>query len=49
MDELARASGPEWSDMTGDPTRANTEYGRNGLQLKIDAAVRQVRLLMGQL
>ncbi len=49
MDELERASGPEWSDMTGDPTRANAEYGRNGLQLKIDAAVRQVRLLMGQL
>ena len=48
MDELERASGPEWSDMTGDPTRANTEYGRNGLQLKVDAAVRQIRLLMGQ-
>lgn len=48
MDELATASGPEWSDMTGDPTRANAEYGRKGLKLKIDAAVRQTRLLMEQ-
>lgn len=48
MDELETASGPEWSDMTGDPTRANVDYGRNGLRLKIDAAVRQIRILMGQ-
>ncbi len=48
MNELARAAGPEWSDAAGDPTRATVEYGRNGLELKIEAALRQIRTLMGQ-
>ena len=31
---------------SGDPTRATTEYGRKGLELKIEAAVGQIRSLM---
>jgi len=31
---------------SGDPTRASVEYGRGGLELKIETAVRQIRLQM---
>ena len=31
---------------SGDPTRTSVEYGRNGLELKIGAAVRQIRALI---
>ena len=48
MDELAAAAGPEWSDAAGDPTRARIEYGAMGLELKIDAAVRQIRRSMSE-
>ena len=47
-DELTPAGGTDTSrySFSGDPTRATTEIGRNGLRLKIEAGVRQIRSLM---
>ncbi len=47
-DQLEAAAGPEWRDAAGDPRRATREYGRMGMELKIEAAVRQARALMGR-
>ncbi len=48
MDQLQTAAGPEWRDAAGDPTRATRDYGRMGMELKIEAAVRQARELMAR-
>lgn len=42
-DKLAPNGGFEGSGVRGNPTRASAEYGRQLIQLKIDAAVRQAR------
>ena len=45
-DELALGGGFEGSGVSGDPTRASTDYGRKGIELKVDAAVRQITALV---
>ncbi len=40
--------GFEGAGVRGDPTRATVDYGRVGLQMKVDAALRQIRELMSQ-
>ena len=45
--QLEAATAPQWGGAAGDPTRASAEYGEMGLRLKVDAAVRQARRLMG--
>jgi creatinine amidohydrolase/Fe(II)-dependent formamide hydrolase-like protein len=42
-DRLAPGRPGDGSGVVGDPTRATAEYGRKGLELKIDAAVRAIR------
>ncbi len=48
MDERAKNGGFEDSGVRGNPTKASVEYGRVGLQMKVDAAVKQIRDLMAQ-
>ena len=43
--ELAPGGGYEGSGVSGDPTKASVVYGRMGIQLKVEAAVRQIREL----
>ena len=47
-DELISESEADASrySFSGNPTRASVEHGRNGLRLKIEAAVRQIQALM---
>lgn len=46
-DRLAPGGGFEGSGVSGDPTRASAEYGRMGMRLRVDAAVRQIRGAVG--
>lgn len=43
--ELAPGGGFEGSGVNGDPTLATAEFGRMGVRLKVDAALRQIRQL----
>jgi creatinine amidohydrolase/Fe(II)-dependent formamide hydrolase-like protein len=45
-DKLAPRGGYEGSGVSGNPARASAAYGKKGLELKIDAAVRQIRALV---
>jgi creatinine amidohydrolase len=47
-DKLANRGGFEGSGVSGNPTRASIEYGRKGLELKIETTVRRVKEMMGQ-
>ena len=47
QDQLAPGGGFENSGVSGDPTRASAEYGRVGMEMRVDAAVRQIRAAMG--
>ena len=47
-DKLAYDGGFENSGVRGDPTRASRERGRKGIELKVDAAVRQARMLLNE-
>jgi creatinine amidohydrolase/Fe(II)-dependent formamide hydrolase-like protein len=42
-DKLARAGGFEGSGVSGDPTRASVERGKVGNELKIEAAIKEIR------
>ncbi len=42
-DQLAPGGGFEDSGVSGDPTRARAAYGRRGMELRVQAAVRQIR------
>jgi len=46
-DKLAPLGGFEGAGVTGDPTRASVERGVRGLRFKIDAALNQIRELVG--
>jgi len=46
QDQLAPGGGYEGSGVTGDPTRASAERGAKGMELRVDAAVRQIRSMM---
>ena len=45
-DKLAPGGGFEDSGVSGDPTRASVERGVKGIQMKVDAALAQIRELM---
>jgi creatinine amidohydrolase/Fe(II)-dependent formamide hydrolase-like protein len=45
-DKFAANGGYEGSGVTGNPTRASVAYGKKGLELKIEAGVRQIRALV---
>ena len=45
-EQLAPFGGFEGAGVRGDPTQASVSYGRVGIQLKVEAAVRQMRELM---
>ena len=47
-DKLAPLGGGEGMGVSGDPTLASAEKGRQGIQMKVDAALRQIRELMGR-
>jgi creatinine amidohydrolase len=48
QDRLAPGGGFEGSGVSGDPTKASQAYGRKGMELKVEAALRQIRELMGR-
>jgi creatinine amidohydrolase/Fe(II)-dependent formamide hydrolase-like protein len=45
-EELAPFGGFEGAGVRGDPTQASVAYGRVGIQMKVDAALRQIRELV---
>lgn len=47
QDKLAPQGGYEGSGVSGDPTKASVEYGNVGIQMSVDAALRQIRELVG--
>jgi creatinine amidohydrolase/Fe(II)-dependent formamide hydrolase-like protein len=47
-DKLADKGGFEGSGVTGNPKRATVEYGRKGLELQIDLAVKEIKKLIAQ-
>ena len=47
-DKLAPFGGFEGSGVCGDPSKASAEYGRVGIQMKVDAALRQISELMAR-
>ena len=49
QDQLAPGGGFEDSGVSGDPTRASAEYGRVGMEMRVDAAVRQIRAAVGSM
>jgi creatinine amidohydrolase len=46
LDRLAPRGGFEGSGVSGDPTRASAERGEQGIDMKVDAALRQIRALL---
>jgi creatinine amidohydrolase/Fe(II)-dependent formamide hydrolase-like protein len=47
-DKLAKSGGFEGSGVSGDPTRASVEYGRKGIELKVETAVGRIRKLISE-
>ena len=45
---MAPNGGMDDSGVRGDPTRASIEYGRMGMKLKVETAVRKIRLARGR-
>jgi creatinine amidohydrolase/Fe(II)-dependent formamide hydrolase-like protein len=45
-DRFANRGGFEGSGVSGNPTRASIAYGRKGLELKIETAVRRIKEMM---
>jgi creatinine amidohydrolase len=48
VDKLIRSSNNEANGVSGDPARARVDYGRKGLELKINQAVAQIRVLISE-
>ena len=46
LDKRAPLGGFEGSGVSGDPTRASAEYGRKGIELKVETAVTQINALI---
>ena len=46
-DKLAPGGGGQGSGVSGDPTQASAEYGRQGLEMKIAVTVARIRELVG--
>ena len=49
QDQLAPGGGFEDSGVSGDPTRASAEYGMVGMEMRVDAAVSQIRAAIGSM
>ena len=47
-EELAPFGGFEGAGVRGNPTKASVAYGRVGIQMKVDAALGQIRELMSR-
>lgn len=47
-EKLAPFGGFDGAGVSGDPTKASVTYGRVGVQLKVEAALRQIRELMSR-
>jgi creatinine amidohydrolase/Fe(II)-dependent formamide hydrolase-like protein len=47
-DKLAKGGGYEGSGVSGDPTRATVEYGKKGMDLKVDTAVARIKQLIAE-
>ena len=47
-EELAPFGGFDGAGVRGDPTKASVAYGRVGIQMKVDAALRQIRELISR-
>ena len=47
QDKLAPGGGFDGSGVSGNPTRASAEYGEVGMQMRVDAAVRQIQAARG--
>jgi len=47
-DRRAPLGGFDGSGVSGDPTRASAERGRRGITMKVEAAVRQIEMLMAE-
>jgi len=47
-DKLAKAGGFEGSGVSGDPTKATVEYGKKGVELKVETAVARIRKLVSE-
>lgn len=45
-DKLAPSGGFEKSGVSGDPTKASVEYGKKGIELKVETAVARIRKLV---
>ena len=45
-DQMMPQGGGEGSGVSGDPTRASVERGEQGMNMRVDAAVRQIRSLL---
>ena len=46
LDKLAPRGGFEGSGVSGDPTRASAQRGARGIEMKVEAAMRQIRALL---
>jgi creatinine amidohydrolase/Fe(II)-dependent formamide hydrolase-like protein len=47
-DKLAPKGGFERSGVSGDPTKASVEYGKKGIELKVETAVARIRKLVSE-
>ena len=43
LDKRAKGGGFEGSGVSGDPTRASAEYGKKGIELKVETTVREIQ------
>ncbi len=46
--KLAKGGGFEGSGVSGDPTKASAEYGKKGIELKVETAVARIRKLISE-
>jgi len=47
-DKLAKGGGAEGSGVSGDPTKATAEYGKKGIDLKVETAVARIQKLIAE-
>ena len=48
LDERKPGGGFEGSGVTGDPSKASAEYGKKGIALKVEAALRQIKRMIAE-
>jgi len=47
-DKLAKGGGAEGSGVSGDPTKATADYGKKGIDLKVETAVARIQKLIAE-